>query len=845
MLRTTLRNLAARKLRLLTTSVAVILGVAFMVGTLVLTDTIGRTFDNLFADVNAGTDAYVRGNAEVDGRMGDLRPRLDQSLVATVGSVDGVAAVAPRVQGYTQILDREGEPMGHPNMGAPTYGANWITTSHLNPFRIAEGRAPERSGEMVIDRASATLAGYDVGDTAGFITRTGRHDAIVVGIATFGEADSPGGASFALFTTTVAQELVTERGKVDGIAVAADPGVAQAAVVERIADVLSDDVEVLSGEALTAESRDDLQESLSFFNVFLMTFAFIALFVGSFIIYNTFSILVAQRGKEMALLRALGAGRRQVLTSVLLEALAVGLAASLGGIVVGVGVAGGLKALLAGMGIDIPAGGLVVTGSTVTTSLIAGVVVCVVSAVFPARKASLTPPVAAMRETAFEIARNGRGRVVSGSVLLFLGAFAMLKGLFGGGGVAAVGLGAVLVFVGIAVLAPLLARPITRVLGAPLVRLGGVPGALARENAMRNPKRTATTASALMIGVALVGFITILASSAKASINDAIDSAFTGDFVVDSGTMGFGGFSPDLASRLDALPEVDSATGVRVTTAEINGSSVNLVASDPDGVARNFDFGDITGSLADLGTTAIAVHRAEAEREGLHLGDTVDVTFADTGSQPLTVAAIYEDDDLVGPYFVGLDAYEANVADQLDFQIFVTTADGVRDADARSAIDAVVEDYPQASVQDRAAYKDAQTASIDQMLNLVYELLALAILVALIGIANTLALSIFERTRELGLLRAVGMGRRQLRRAVRGEAALVALLGTVLGLGLATIFGWAVVEALKSEGITALVIPGAHLAVMAVVATGAGVLAAARPARRASRLEILQAVAAA
>ena len=408
MLRTTLRNLAARKLRLLTTSVAVILGVAFMVGTLVLTDTIGRTFDNLFADVNAGTDAYVRGNAEVDGRMGDLRPRLDQSLVATVGSVDGVAAVAPRVQGYTQILDREGEPMGHPNMGAPTYGANWITTSHLNPFRIAEGRAPERSGEMVIDRASATLAGYDVGDTAGFITRTGRHDAIVVGIATFGEADSPGGASFALFTTTVAQELVTERGKVDGIAVAADPGVAQAAVVERIADVLSDDVEVLSGEALTAESRDDLQESLSFFNVFLMTFAFIALFVGSFIIYNTFSILVAQRGKEMALLRALGAGRRQVLTSVLLEALAVGLAASLGGIVVGVGVAGGLKALLAGMGIDIPAGGLVVTGSTVTTSLIAGVVVCVVSAVFPARKASLTPPVAAMRETAFEIARNGR-----------------------------------------------------------------------------------------------------------------------------------------------------------------------------------------------------------------------------------------------------------------------------------------------------------------------------------------------------------------------------------------------------------------------------------------------------
>jgi putative ABC transport system permease protein len=367
-------------------------------------------------------------------------------------------------------------------------------------------------------------------------------------------------------------------------------------------------------------------------------------------------------------------------------------------------------------------------------------------------------------------------------------------------------------------------------------------GSLARENAMRNPRRTSATAAALMIGVALVGFITILASSTKASIDDAVDDAFTGDIAVDSGTFGFGGLSPELAAELNELPELDAATGVRVTGAEVNGEADMLIGVDPATVQQVFDFGDIEGSLDDLGASHIAMSVDAADDAGFTLGDTVPVTFTETGAQDLMLVATYTTDDLAGDQLIGFDTYEANVEDQFDFTVFATVADGVDSDAAVAAVEDVAAAYPQAEVQDRTAYKESQTAEIDLILNMVYALLFLAVLIALLGIANTLALSIFERTRELGLLRAVGMTRRQLRATVRYESVIIALLGTFLGLVIGLGFGWALMEALESEGLNRFVVPVGQLVMITVIAVIAGIVAAVLPARRAAKLDVLDAI---
>ena len=562
MFRTTIKSLLARKLRLLTTGLAVLIGVAFMAGTFVLTDTIGSTMDSLFADANAGIDGYVRGEAAFettamdgggDGRGGDQRPRLDASLVDQVADVGGVAAAEGSIEAYAQIVDRDGELVGGADTGTPTYGGNWLTVDELNPFDLAQGRAPEAGSEVVIDKGTADDTGYVVGDTATVITQAGPQEAEIVGIATFGDADRPN-ATWALFSPQTAQEWLTAPGKVDAIKVVAAQGVNDEDLVARIAEVVPDGVEVLTGAEITAETQDDLKESMAFFNTFLLAFALIALFVGSFIIYNSFSILVAQRAREMALLRAIGANRRQILGSVLLEAVVVGVLASLAGLVAGVGVAAGLKGLMVAAGLDVPADGVVLEANTVVVCMVAGLGVSVLSAVLPARRAAKVAPVAAMRDAMVDSAPRRRRRLAIGGTVTAIGAASMASGLFGGGNIAAVGVGAPIVFIGVAVLGPVIATPVSRFLGAPLPRVRGMAGSLARENAMRNPRRTSATAAALMIGVALVGFITILASSTKASIDDAVDEAFTGDIAVDSGTFGFGGLSPDLAAQLNELP---------------------------------------------------------------------------------------------------------------------------------------------------------------------------------------------------------------------------------------------------------------------------------------------------
>jgi putative ABC transport system permease protein len=616
-------------------------------------------------------------------------------------------------------------------------------------------------------------------------------------------------------------------------------------VRDQISRILPPTAEVITGDQLTKENQNDIKEAMKFFGTFMVVFAAIALFVGSFIIYNTFSILVAQRMRETALLRAIGASRRQVLGSILLEAFVVGVVASVLGVIGGVAVAGGLKALLAGFGVDIPAGGIVLTTNTIVTSFVIGVGVSMVSAVFPARRASRVPPIEAMRSVALESTKTSRVRLVIGLLLTALGGGLIALGIVGSGGVAAVGAGVPLTFIGVAVLGPILAKPATRALGAPLPAVRAMPGVLARNNASRNPKRTSATASALMIGVGLVAFISVMATSAKHQVDKMLDRDFGADLVVDSGSFGFGGLSPTLAAEIKALPEVSSAGALRQGPLEVDGKADAGVAIDQDDIPEMFDFGKVSGSLASLSdprTIAVKDTYEDADGNPVGLGDTVQVRFAKTGLQAFTVGALYEKDHF-GRFMFGLPAWEANVADQFDSVVFVLKADGVSLEDAQTAVDEVAAPYPTAKVENIGEFKDSQSAMINQLLGLIYALLGLAILIAVLGITNTLALSIFERTRELGLLRAVGMTRSQLRSTVRWESVLIALFGTALGVVIGVAFGTSVLLALADEGLGAVVIPWGSLVVMALLAALCGVLAAVLPARRAAKLDVLGAIA--
>jgi putative ABC transport system permease protein len=844
-LRTTFKSLAAHKFRLFATSLAVMLGVAFMAGTLVLTDTIQKTFDDLFSDIYDDTDAVVRAEGAFDSAGIEQRGRLDASLLDTVSNVDGVDVAQPDIRGYAQLVDKDGDAVGDPETGPPTLGGNWIDSEELNGFEISDGSPPSADDEVVIDKKSADDTGYRVGDTAQVLVKGGPQDVTIAGIAQFGDADSPGGASFVLFTLDAAQRLIAEPDKFDSILVIADDGISPTEIVQRIAPELPTGTEAVTGAEVTQESQDEIKQSLSFFNTFMFVFAAIALLVGGFIIFNTFFITVAQRTRENALLRALGAKKRQVLVSVLVEALAVGLIASVVGIGLGILVAAGLKTLLATFGFELPGGGIVLTATTVVISLVAGVGVTLVAAISPARRAGKVPPVAAMREVAVGSTGYGsRQRIIVGCGLLVLGGAALGYGLFGSAGspILLVGVGVLLVFFGVAALGRTVALPLSRSIGWPLPRLFGIRGRLARENAMRNPRRTAATASAVMIGVGLVAFISIFAASAKASFGTVIDRAFTGDFVITSpaGLAG-GGLDPELADSLNELPEVDAAGAIRAGVAEIDGSATQLLAAS-DEAFDVVDVDPVAGSPADLGADTIAVFEDVAKDKNLSLGDTVPVVFKDTGGQELTVAMIYGESQPAGDWLLGTETYEANVDDQYDYQVFVRKADGVDTPTARAAIEQVADGYPGAKVVDQSGYEADQTMFIDQLLNLIYVMLLLAIFIALLGIANTLALSIIERTRELGMMRAVGMTRSQLRSMIRWESVIIAIQGTLLGIVVGVFFGWALVTALSDEGIETFRLPVATLLVIVVLAALAGVLAAVWPARRAAKLDVLRAV---
>lgn len=842
MLKVALRGLLAHKWRLLTTFLAVALGVAFVGGVLVLADTMNRSFDDLFADVYRDTDAVVRSQDTISSDFGDLRASVDADLLERVRDAEGVEAADGSVEGFARIIDKDGEPVGDPLMGAPTFGGNWTDVDALNPFDLTDGRGPEADDEIVVDRGTAEDTGYQVGDTVPVQTQSGVDSYELVGVVRFGTTDSPGGANFVMWTTAEAQRVIGEEGRFASISAVGD-GVSQDELATSIAAELEGDdgVEVITGAAITEETQSDVKESLGFLTSFLMVFAIIAVVVGAFVIYNAFAIIVAQRTREMALLRAIGARRRQVRRAVFVEAVVVGLLGSALGFLAGLGLASGLARFF-----DLPPGALAVMPWAVATAMLTGVVVTVGSSLLPAWRASRVPPLAAMRSVAVDTTGRSRVRFVVGLVALALGAANLVAGAVGGE-VLTVGLGAGIVLIALLLVSPRLARPVSRVLGAPLARLRGAPGVLARQNAGRNPKRTSATALALTIGLGVVSFAFVIHSSIRASIDKALDESFSGDFVVDAGDFGMIGLPPEVGEEIARLPEVSVVAPLRWSPAVVDGDETGVAGADA-GAFELLDLDMVEGD-AELAPGEVVINKGTAEDEGLGLGDPVEVSFLDdrrpATERAVTVAGIYDDSTAaggIGDYVLGLDDWAAAVPDPTDGQVFVQLAPGVSVAEAQPRIEEVVEPFASAEVQSVEEYKDLIGGRLDIVLGLVMGLLVLAIVIAMLGIVNTIALSVLERTRELGLLRAVGLRRRQLRSAIRWEAVIIALFGTVLGEAFGLLGGWGVVRALREDGFGVFEVPVATLVVLAVMACVLTLFAAVWPAWRAGRMNILEAI---
>jgi putative ABC transport system permease protein len=848
MAKVALRGLRDHKGRLLSTVLAVGLGVAFVAGVLMLTDTMNKSFDDLFATAFEGTDAVVRSSQTIDagdaGGGPKIRSRIDASLLDTVLAAPGVADAEGSVQGYARIIDRSGDPVGNPSMGPPTFGGNWQTVDQLNGFTIDEGRPPESTGDVVIDRGSADDTGYKVGDRVPIQTGRASAEYDLVGIARFGNADSPGGATYALWTTSEAQKLVGESGKYDAIGVVADSGVSQTEVARSVRQELRSagdtGLEVLTGRQITEENQSDLKDQLSFITYFLLAFAIVSVLVGIFVIYNAFSIIVAQRGREMALVRAVGASRRQVRRSVFVEALAIGIGGSIIGFVLGLGVASVLVSLF-----DLP-GSLVVRPSAAIIALIVGVVVTVVSALVPAWRASRVPPVAAMRDLAVESGTVSRLRLVAGIVTTVAGLALVLAGA-DQRSASLVGLGVgLLAFVGLILLGPALARPFSRGIGAPIGRVRGVTGDLAKENAGRNPVRTAATARALMIGVGIVSFFLVVNASLRASIDQFLDDSFTGDFVIDAGAFGVVGLPTEVAERVSRVPGVAEVVPVRFSPARVAGDDTFVTGTSP-GIFNVFDGLRVVDGSDSLASGTILLTADEARSLGVSVGDSITADFVNTGQHTYTVGGTYRSEQEgtdIGDFVFGLDDFDAAVgaADVTDSSVFVQLRPGTSVSQVQPEIEDAVSDFPTANVQSVDEYKDAIGGQFDAILLLMLGLLALALFIAFIGIANTIALSVIERTRELGLLRAVGASRRQLRSMIRWESAIIAVFGTLLGLVIGLLGGWGLIKAFSDEGFTAFEIPWGQIVAVVLIAAALGIFAAVWPAWRAGRMNVLDAI---
>ena len=834
MRKVTIKGLLAHKLRLALTSLAIVLGVTFISGTFVLTDTLHNLFFSLVGNIYQKIDFDVRGVAQFPGNSADaVRNPLPEAVLATVRAVPGVEAAYGEVVNYAQFLSHTGRPIA---TGAePTLGENFDPDPRTSELRIVQGGPPATANDVLMDAGTAKKYHFDVGQRVRMLFGGPPASFTITGIVQFGTVDNLAGVTVAAFTLPTAQQVLGEVGQFDHINVVAQPGADKAALQRAIARVLPPGAEVVTGQTVVNEQTSSINQALSFFSTALLVFAFISLFVGAFTIFNTFSITVGQRTRELALLRVVGASRRQVSRSVLGEAAIVGVVSSLIGTGLGVLAAVGLEGLLSAFGFTLPSGPLVLEARTVVVALVVGVGVTVVSAISPARRAVRIPPIAAITDRQGGSEASGRHRLARGAAVALAGGALLAVGLLVPV-VALVGAGAAAIFVGAAMLAPAVARPLSSVIGRPLARALGAPGKLGRENSMRSPRRTAQTASALMIGIALVSAMAVFGASVSRSATASVDDAISANLIVSGTSNGSGSFSRSLAEAVTRVPGARASLIAYGGQFEVRQSVETLKGVSTRGLAETVILHMTAGSASALGAGDLLVDSSTAKNGHLSVGSTVPVKFALTGPSRMRVGGIFKANAVIGNYVVSQAFYLSHFQDPLPGAVLLKT-DGKPGAER--AVDRLLAPYPTVQVQTLAQFEKAQVATVNQLLGLIYALLALAVVVALVGIVNTLMLSVFERTREIGLLRAVGMKRRQVRAMVRSESVILAVFGAVIGIVLGTGMGIALVSSLK---LSDTVVPAPSLVVFLVLSAVLGLVAATWPARRAAKLDVLAAI---
>jgi len=845
-IRLILAGLRQRKLRASLTAIAILLGVAMVTGTLVLTSQITRAFDEIFQAANVGVDVRVSPRTDFEGGLQSV-PTLPESLVARVARVDGVRKAAPELAALgSPVVDGEYVQ----STGAPSFVFS-LTPDPFRATQLAEGSYPSRDGEVAVNEGLAAAQGLSPGARLGIATRTGVKDVTLTGTVTFANVSSIGGATIVIATKDDVQRWFGLEGKVNSIAVQAEPGVTPAVLARRIAAALPRTVEVRTGQQ---DAVDQAQETTEAINTFLrpalLGFAVIALFVGAFIIFNTFSITVAQRLRELGLLRTIGASRRQVMASVVGEAFVIGLVAGAVGLAAGYGFA----ALLVWVFDTLLPGGIPVAGAQLTwgialTALLVGVLVSVIAAVIPALRASRVPPVAALREgTEIPRGRLSRYSPVFAGLLAIAGIALVVVGLRGDAApsdrLLVMALGSLLVFLAIGGLLRYVVPALSRVIGWPLERMPGASGSLARQNATRNPARTAATAAALMIGIGLVSFVAVFAQGLKASVTDAIDTTLRGDLIISG--KSFQPVPEATAAAVRATPGVSDVVSVLTDAARTGeGGRATVFGLDPQAAARGLSFEWVDGTqdtLRDLSPDQAVIEQDLADQEGVGVGDRVSVRTSTGARASYRVAGVFRDRILFEGGAIVSQAGFSRAFTARDPVFVLATVEPGRDPVAvKDEVARALTPFPVAEVRTNAEYRDEISSRVDAILYLLYVLLAMSVVISLFGIVNTLVLSITERTREIGMLRAIGLTRSQLRRMVRYESVITSGIGGVIGVILGVVLAWVFSLGLRDEGIL-FRIPWTQLVAFLVVAVLAGVLAAVLPARRAAKLDPLDAL---
>lgn len=835
MIRFAYAQVLANRVRLALTVVAVALGVAFITGSLVLNDTAQRLFDEQFATATAGTDVTVRTATAFDSGMGVEveRDPLPAEAAGDIAARDDVAAAVPVAKGAAR-LQRQGVDLGGVQL------STWVAEP-IGAYPLRDGRAPGTDGEVVIDRATADALRLRVGETI-TLAADRSVDARIVGLVGFGESDGPPVGSVALTTLTAAQEILDLGDGLSEVLVTSDLPVSE--LQQRLIAQFGSDVQIATAQDLAAAGAEQAASNLEMLQVVLVAISVAALIIGAFLITNTFGIVVAQRTRELAVVRAAGATRRQVLSSVLTEALIVGLVASAAGVGLGVLCAYGLRALAGALGVSIPGGGLVIEPLAVLIAMTVGVLVTVTAAVGPAHRAADVSPLAAMRASAAEDRRLARGRILTGIVLLTVGAVTAAAPS-AGAPIVLLAAGLILALVGVVMIGPVVLRPVVALVGG--AAAGTVAGRMARDSALRAPRRTSATVMALAFGLALMSFVSVVGASVKAATGEQYREVISADVVIESaGQEMLGGVHSAVYDEVVAVPEVAAATRLKYGHWKDGGATSALTALDPEEIASVARFRMVGGELTDLESGGVVIAERVAAERGVTLGDELPMTFARAGEQRLPVVGIVADDSaraLQTDYFVSLDTYTTLFMEDMDASILVLAAAGTSPAELATALDAALSDHPTVEVRDQAAVIAGRTQSVDQIFGLVTVLLAFAMVIAVLGIANTLALSILERTREIGLLRAVGMSRGSVALMVQAEAIVVAVVAVVTGLGLGIAASLATVGALSTIAPLGIVLPVPQLLALASFVALAGVLAGMAPARRAAKLPVLEALA--